>query len=97
MTVEAAENVAPTSDNEQDWRHGRRVKLFKRRVKNAHKKKGHDFEKISNVQAYSLSLRDKEIRQLSKHHDDTPNEEVSMLTNLFHMLIHKSSLKIISL
>nr|GEX61756.1 hypothetical protein [Tanacetum cinerariifolium] len=73
--VEVVENAAPTLDNEQDWCHSMRVKLFKHRVKNAHKKKGHDSEKICSVHAYSLLLGDKEIRQLSEHHDDTPNEE----------------------
>ncbi|GKB62398.1 hypothetical protein Tco_0918584, partial [Tanacetum coccineum] len=58
-------------------------------VKNAQKKKRHDSEKISSMQADSLSLGDKESKQSSEHHDDTPNEEVSLLTNLFHMLIHK--------
>ena len=34
------------------------------------------------------SLGDKESKQSSEHHDDTLNDEVSSLTNLFHMLIH---------
>nr|GFB95126.1 lupus la protein [Tanacetum cinerariifolium] len=45
-------------------------------VKNAQKKKRHDSDKISSVQADSLSVGDKESKQSSEHHDDTPNEEV---------------------
>lgn len=73
QTVEAAENAAAMLNNEQDWRYGMRVKLLKRRVKNAHRKKGHDSEKRSSVQADSLG--DNESKQSSEHHDDMPNEE----------------------
>nr|GEV85786.1 reverse transcriptase domain-containing protein [Tanacetum cinerariifolium] len=44
-------------------------------VKNAQKKKRHDSDKISSVHADSLSVRDKESKQSSEHHDDTLNEE----------------------
>lgn len=72
-TVEAAENAVATLNNEQDWRHGMRVKLLKRRVKTPQRKKGHDSEKKSNVQADPPG--DKENQQSSEHHDDPPNEE----------------------
>ncbi|PWA98604.1 Lupus La protein [Artemisia annua] len=82
QTVEAAENAAATLNNEQDWRHGMRVKLLKRRVKNAQRKKGHDSEKRSSVQADSLG--DKESKQSSEHHDDTPNDEHELHTGEHH-------------
>nr|GEU64961.1 lupus la protein [Tanacetum cinerariifolium] len=47
-------------------------------VKNAQKKKRHDSEKISSVQVDSLSVGDKESKQSSEHHDDTPNKEDDM-------------------
>lgn len=72
-TVEAAENAVATLNNEQDWRHGMRVKLLKRRVKTPQRKKGHDSEKKSNVLADQPG--DKENQQSSEQHDDTPNEE----------------------
>jgi len=72
-TIEAAENAVATLNNEQDWRHGMRVKLLKRRVKNAQRKKGHDYDKKSNHQADSLG--GKENQQSSEHHDYTLNEE----------------------
>nr|GEU68201.1 la-related protein 6A [Tanacetum cinerariifolium] len=67
---------------EQDWHHGMRVKLLKRRVKNGQRKKGHDSEKRSSVQADSLG--EKESEQSSKHHDDTPNEEHELHTGDHH-------------
>lgn len=82
QTVEAAENAAATLNNEQDWRHGMRVKLLKRRVKNAQRKKGHDSEKRSNVQTDSLG--DKESKQSSEHHDDMLNEEHELHTGEHH-------------
>ncbi|KAJ9565637.1 hypothetical protein OSB04_001603 [Centaurea solstitialis] len=72
-TVEAAENAVATLNNEQDWRHGMRVKLLKRRVKAPQRKKGHDSEKKSNVQADPPG--DKENQQSSEHPEDLPNEE----------------------
>ncbi|XP_076897241.1 la-related protein 6A-like [Bidens hawaiensis] len=72
-TVEAAEKAVATLNNEQDWRHGMRVKLLKRRVKNTQKKKGHDSEKKHNVHVDSPG--DKENQQSSEHHDDTPDDE----------------------
>nr|XP_043620540.1 la-related protein 6A [Erigeron canadensis] len=72
-TIEAAENAVATLNNEQDWRHGMRVKLLKRRVKNAQRKKGHDSDKKSNHQADSPG--GKENQQSSEHHDDILNEE----------------------
>ncbi|XP_071697716.1 la-related protein 6A [Rutidosis leptorrhynchoides] len=80
-TVEAAEKAVATLNNEQDWRNGMRVKLLKRRVKNAHKKHGHDSEKKkehvsekkSNVQTESPG--DKENYHSSEHCVDTLNEE----------------------
>ncbi|KAI3741505.1 hypothetical protein L1987_59179 [Smallanthus sonchifolius] len=72
-TVEAAEKAVATLNNEHDWRHGMRVKLLMRRVKNTQKKKGHDSEKKNNVQVDSPG--DKENQQSSEHHDDTPDEE----------------------
>ncbi|KAI3800689.1 hypothetical protein L1987_28783 [Smallanthus sonchifolius] len=72
-TVEAAEKAVATLNNEHDWRHGMRVKLLKRRVKNTQKKKGHDSEKKNN--AHVDSPGDKENYQSSEHHDDTPDEE----------------------
>ncbi|KAK9056024.1 hypothetical protein SSX86_027111 [Deinandra increscens subsp. villosa] len=72
-TIEAAEKAVATLNNEHDWRHGMRVKLLKRRVKNTQKKKGHDLDKKTNVQIDSPG--DKENRQSSEHHDDTPDEE----------------------
>ncbi|KVH88325.1 la-related protein 6A isoform X2 [Cynara cardunculus var. scolymus] len=72
-TVEAAEDAVATLNNEQDWRHGMRVKLLKRRVKTPQRKKGHDSEKKSNAQADPPG--DKENQQSSEHHDDPPNEE----------------------
>nr|GEY76055.1 zinc finger, CCHC-type [Tanacetum cinerariifolium] len=62
---------AATLNNEQDWRHGMRIKLLKCRRKN-----GHDTEKRSSVQADSLG--DKESKQSNEHHDDTPHEESDM-------------------
>jgi len=83
QTVEAAEKAAATLNNEQDWRNGMRVKLLKRRVKkNAQRKKGHDSEKRSSVQADSLG--DKESKQSSEHHDATPNEEHELPTGEHH-------------
>ncbi|KAI7730348.1 hypothetical protein M8C21_025105 [Ambrosia artemisiifolia] len=77
-TVEAAEKAVATLNNEHDWRHGMRVKLLKRRVKNTQKKKGHDFEKKNSVQVDSPA--NKENQQSSEHHssehrDDIPDEE----------------------
>nr|GEU68200.1 la-related protein 6A [Tanacetum cinerariifolium] len=82
QTVEAAENAAATLNNEQDWRNGMRVKLLKRRVKNAQRKKGHDSEKRSSVHADSLG--DKESKQSSEHHDAMPNEEHELHTGEHH-------------
>lgn len=73
-TVEAAENAVATLNNEQDWRNGMRVKLLKRRVKNAQRKKGHDSEKKSN--AHAVLPGDKENQQSSDHHSDATNEEL---------------------
>lgn len=72
-TVEAAENAVATLNNEQDWRHGMRVKLLKRKAKIVQRKKGHDLEKKINVQVDPPM--EKENQQSSEHHDDTPNEE----------------------
>ncbi|KAL7592125.1 la-related protein 6A [Lactuca sativa] len=74
-TVEAAENAVATLNNEQDWRHGMRVKLLKRKVKIAQRKKGHDSEKKINVQVDPHPPMEKENQQSSEHHDDIPNEE----------------------
>ncbi|KAM0072011.1 putative lupus La protein [Helianthus debilis subsp. tardiflorus] len=71
-TVEAAEKAVATLNNEHDWRHGMRVKLLKRRVKNTQKKKGHDSEK-KNIHVESPG--DKENQQSSEHHDDITDEE----------------------
>ncbi|KAI3495568.1 hypothetical protein L1887_37912 [Cichorium endivia] len=67
-TIEAAENAVATLNNEQDWRHGMRVKLLKRKAKNTQRKKGHDSEKKINVQVDPPI--EKENQQLSDHHDE---------------------------
>ncbi|KAI3749456.1 hypothetical protein L2E82_20068 [Cichorium intybus] len=67
-TVEAAENAVATLNNEQDWRHGMRVKLLKCKGKNTQRKKGHDSEKKINVQVDPPI--EKENQQLSDHHDE---------------------------
>ncbi|KAL4563607.1 hypothetical protein LXL04_027652 [Taraxacum kok-saghyz] len=72
-TVEAAENAVATLNNEQDWRHGMRVKLLKRKAKIAPRKKIHESEKKFNVQVDPPI--EKENQHSSEHHDDTPNEE----------------------
>ncbi|KAI3753829.1 hypothetical protein L2E82_25893 [Cichorium intybus] len=71
-TVEAAENAVATLNNEQDWRHGMRVKLLKCKAKNTQRKKGHDSEKKINVQVDPPI--EKENQQLSDHHDEERNQ-----------------------
>ncbi|XP_038719719.1 la-related protein 6A-like isoform X2 [Tripterygium wilfordii] len=73
-TLEAAEKAVATLTNEDDWRNGMRVKLYKIMGKNAHRKqawRGSDSQKNSTAHATG----DEENHNLSEHHDDSPDEE----------------------
>ncbi|XP_038699554.1 la-related protein 6A isoform X2 [Tripterygium wilfordii] len=75
--LEAAEKAVTTLNNKDDWRNGMRVKLYKMVGKNAHRRqawKESDSEKNGTAHATKQTV-DEETRNLSEHHDDSPDEE----------------------
>ncbi|KAJ7968929.1 La-related protein like [Quillaja saponaria] len=76
-TIEAAEKVVATLNDEQDWRNGMRVKLLKRMAKYGQKKqvrRESDSEK-NNTSRVPEQTGDNDNHDLKEHNNDTPDEE----------------------
>ncbi|KAJ4834934.1 hypothetical protein Tsubulata_020899 [Turnera subulata] len=76
-TVDAAEKAVATLNNEQDWRHGMRVKLLKQAGKYGNRRREWrepDAERNGTARP-STQSGDEENHHLNEHHDDTHDEE----------------------
>lgn len=76
-SIDSAEKAVAILNNEQDWRHGMRVKLLKQAGKYSNRRREcreHDTEKNGPTRA-STQSRDEDNHHLNEHHDDTHDEE----------------------
>lgn len=76
-SVDSAEKAVATLNNEQDWRHGMRVKLLKQAGKYSNRRREWrepDAEKNGTARA-STQSGDEDNHRLNEHHDDTHDEE----------------------
>ncbi|XP_052179952.1 la-related protein 6A isoform X2 [Diospyros lotus] len=82
-TVDAAEKAVAMLNNEQDWRHGMRVKLLKRVGKKKKALRDAESEKDSHAQALD-SAGDEANHYPSELHDDKHDEEYRMGKGTIH-------------